>query len=66
MGKAVRLLNDYDIKMIATTKKEVDYDNFYEEDLVRMVTFLNKEYNKLKEQFEAIKYEVKLEKESDK
>lgn len=56
MGKAVRLLNDYDIKMIATTKKEIDYNNFYKEDLVRMVAFLNKEYNKLKEQVEEIRY----------
>lgn len=49
MGKAVKILNDYEIKMLATTSKDIDYNNFYKEELIRMIYALKKQLKTIQE-----------------
>ena len=48
MGKAVRMLNDYQIKALLLSNQEIQYENFYKEELIQFIKIARKILKELK------------------
>lgn len=49
MARATKILNKYEIKMLALSDRDINYDNFYKEELIAFCKCLKEEYKKQKE-----------------
>lgn len=49
MARATKILNKYEIKMLALSDKDINYDSFYKEELIAFCKCLKEEYKKQKE-----------------
>lgn len=58
MARATKILNKYEIKMLALSDRDINYDNFYKEELIAFCKCLKEEYKKRKEVIEEIKKEL--------
>ncbi len=58
MARATKILNKYEIKLLALSDRDINYDNFYKEELIAFCKCLKEEYQKQKEVIEEIKKEL--------
>jgi hypothetical protein len=49
MARATKILNKYEIKLLALSDIDINYDNFYKEELIAFCKCLKEEYKKQKE-----------------
>lgn len=49
MARATKILNKYEIKLLALSDRDINYDNFYKEELIAFCKCLKEEYKKQKE-----------------
>ena len=49
MARATKILNKYEIKLLALSDRDINYDNFYKEKLIAFCKCLKEEYKKQKE-----------------
>lgn len=54
MARATKILNKYEIKLLALSDRDINYDNFYKEELIAFCKCLKEEYKKQKEVVEKI------------
>ena len=54
MARAIKILNKYEIKLLALSDRDINYDNFYKEELIAFCKCLKEEYKKQKEVVEKI------------
>ena len=49
MARATKILNKYEIKLFALSDRDINYDNFYKEELIAFCKCLKEEYKNQKE-----------------
>ena len=49
MARATKILNKYEIKLLALSDRDINYDNFYKEELIAFCKCLKEEYKNQKE-----------------
>lgn len=54
MARVTKILNKYEIKLLALSDRDINYDNFYKEELIAFCKCLKEEYKKQKEVVEKI------------
>lgn len=54
MARATKILNKYEIKMLALSDRDINYDNFYKEELIAFCKCLKEEYKKQKKALDKI------------
>ena len=59
MARATKILNKYEIKLLALSDRDINYDNFYKEELIAFCKCLNEEYKKQKEVIDNINLIIK-------
>lgn len=59
MARATKILNKYEIKMLALSDRDINYDNFYKEELIAFCKCLKEEYKKQKKVIDRQKYLLK-------
>lgn len=59
MARATKILNKYEIKLLALSDRDINYDNFYKEELIAFCKCLKEEYKKQKEVIDNINLIIK-------
>lgn len=54
MARATKILNKYEIKLLALSDRDINYDNFYKEELIAFCKCLKEEYKKQKKALDKI------------
>lgn len=58
MARATKILNKYEIKLLALSDRDINYDNFYKEELIAFCKCLKEEYKKQKEAIDKLSKKI--------